>query len=247
MPLRVYCTIMNQHKISVIIPVYNEERTIPSIVEIVRTWERTDEIVIVNDGSTDKTLQALVQFKGSIRVITYKRNRGKGYALARGIKASRGEILMLLDGDMVGLAHQDLTSMLAPLVKGRARMVLGIAKLWRLGSVEQLNDLSGQRVVWRKDVLPHCEKMKHVGYGVELLLNDAYRHARVVSVRLPYARIMGRFDKQVMPGAFLSYLQEIRELVAEVVRQQANGLTPQARQIVRSIQQYLKQAFEYFQ
>ncbi len=66
---------MKDLAISVIIPVYNEERTISSIVEIVRTWGKASEIIVVNDGSTDKTDAALKQFSRTIKLLSYKNNR----------------------------------------------------------------------------------------------------------------------------------------------------------------------------
>lgn len=234
-------------KLSVIIPVYNEERTVSSIVEIVRTWGRADEIILVNDGSTDATLAALVQFKKSIKLITYKTNRGKGYALARAITESSGEILLFLDGDVVGLTHTDLDAMLKPMTARRAEMVLGLARFWNAGGFEPFNEITGERVVFKRNVVKYIEQMKDVGYGVELLLNDLHKNKKVISVRLPHVFILGKLEKQSVPDALLTYIKEARELVTQAVRQQTGELTPQAKGVFRDIARYLKQALDYFQ
>ncbi len=234
-------------KLSVIIPVYNEERTVSSIVEIVRSWGKAEEIILVNDGSTDQSLAALVQFKPSIKLITYQTNRGKGYALARAIAESSGEVLMFLDADLVGLTHVDLEAMLKPLAAGRAEMVLGLARFWNAGGFEPFNEITGERVLLRRNVAGHLKRMKKVGYGVELLLNDLHKKKKVVSVRLPHVFILGKLEKQSVPAAMLTYIKEARELLAQTVRQQTDELTPQAKRLLAGIAHYLKQALEYFQ
>lgn len=234
-------------KLSVIIPVYNEERTVSSIVEIVRSWGKAEEIILVNDGSTDQSLAALAQFKPSIKLISYQTNRGKGYALARSIAESSGEVLMFLDADLVGLTHADLEAMLKPLSAGRAEMVLGLARFWSAGGFEPFNEITGERVLLRRNVAGHLKSMKKVGYGVELLLNDLHKGKKVVSVRLPHVFILGKLEKQSVPAAMLTYIKEARELLTQVVRQQTDDLTPQAKNLLAGIAHYLKQALEYFQ
>lgn len=237
---------MKELTLSVIIPVYNEERTVSSIIEIVRTWGKASEIIVVNDGSTDKTDAALKQFKDAILLISYKTNRGKGFALARGIEEGTGEMLMFLDGDVVGLTHKDLDAMMRPVLSGKADMVIGVARFWTMGPFTPFDDLSGERVVLRKYVMPLTVKMKYVGYGVELLLNEFFKNKRIIRVRLPHVFILRKIEKQSAPEAALSFVKEARELIAEVVRQQTTELTPQAKRIYRAIQLYLKQALYYF-
>lgn len=235
-----------KQSVSVIIPIYNEERTIASIVEIVRTWGKANEIIIVNDGSTDKTDTALAQFKNTVTLLSYKTNRGKGYALFRGIEESTGEILMFLDGDVVGLTHKDLDAMLRPVFSGKADMVIGVARFWTMGSFAPFDDLSGERVVLRRHIMSSISKMKYVGYGVELLLNELLKNKRIVRVRLSHVFILRKIEKQSVPDAALSFVKEARELIGEVVRQQTNDLTPQAKHIYSAITQYLHQAIDYF-
>lgn len=70
-----------------VIPTYNNVRTVADIVR--RTLAVCSDVIVVNDGSTDDTLQELQPFGDTIRIITYSRNRGKGYALRRGLEAAR--------------------------------------------------------------------------------------------------------------------------------------------------------------
>ena len=87
--------------LSIIVPAYNEEKRIRGFLrELVGFLKgRGSEIIVVNDGSTDNTLGVLGEFGKDIRIISYKRNRGKGAAVKRGIMESRGEKIIFMDAD----------------------------------------------------------------------------------------------------------------------------------------------------
>lgn len=234
-------------QVTVIIPVYNEERTIGSIVEVARTWGRAAEIIVVNDGSTDRSLSALRRFGNDVKIISYKKNRGKGYALAQGITASQQELLVFLDSDLVGLAHKDLEVLVTPMLNGTADMVLGSVRIWgSAGDTKLFDRLSGERTVWRTNVVGSLSAMEKVGYGIELFLNDLHKGKRVVTVELPFVSIIGKFAKGSVPKAMRSYIREARELIAQTVKQQADDLPPQAKRIFVVLQAYLKQMVDAF-
>lgn len=233
---------MRSYSLSVIIPAYNEVRTIASIVEIVRSWGKAKEIIIVDDGSKDGTHKAVSQFRKNVKLLKLARNSGKGYALWRGIQESTGDIIMFLDGDIVGLTFHNLDLMMEPIVSGRADMVLGIAKFSSLGTIEPFNAITGERVVLRKDIEPLSHKWKDIGYGVEVMMNEAYKNKRTISVRLPYVYILGKLEKQAIPDAMVSYIKEGRDMLTQVVRDQTDSMKPHARRIIKLVIAYLQQA-----
>jgi glycosyltransferase involved in cell wall biosynthesis len=224
--------------VTVIIPAYNEERTLSSIVEIVRTWEKASEIIVVDDGSTDQTYRSVLQFRPEVTILRHKKNEGKATAMADGIEKSHGTIIMFLDADTVGLTHKDLDAMLAPVTAGKAAMVLGAARFWSAGKFEPFTTLTGQRVVRRKDVMPMVPGIRGIGYGVELFLNKKYERLSVVTVRLPHVFILGKLEKQSMPDALVSYIKEIRELLLQLITQYADEIGPHAKRIVKEVIRY---------
>ena len=87
--------------LSVIIPVYNEERTISEIVERVRREPTEKEIIIVDDGSTDGTHEVLKGITGDgIHVLYHDQNRGKGAAIRTAIPHVRGDVVVIQDADL---------------------------------------------------------------------------------------------------------------------------------------------------
>ena len=72
--------------ISAIVPIFNEEKTVSNVVEVLLENPQIDEVICVNDGSTDQSLVVLKEFEKEIQLIDLKENHGKGYALAEGLK-----------------------------------------------------------------------------------------------------------------------------------------------------------------
>lgn len=95
-----------RHHISIIIPVFNEESKISALLTHVKDildGSLLDyEILVVNDGSVDKTLQVIQEeekLDSRVKVLSYEQNRGKGYAVKQGVVHSKGNIVLFLDGD----------------------------------------------------------------------------------------------------------------------------------------------------
>ncbi len=237
---------MNIPAISVIIPALNEVRTICSVIEIARTWDKTSEIIVVNDeATTDDTLKALRRYSRLITILINKKNKGKGDALATGIAKATGDILLFVDADLMSLTHFDLEKLVHPLLTGKADMATGILKYWKAGSFEPFSEISGTRALFRSIVSPHIKSIKSSGYGVELLFNELHKKKKIAYVRLPHVYVVNKFEKQNIPDALLVYIKEARELVTEMLRQQRDAISPQAVRVFRGVQNYLKKSLEY--
>lgn len=114
-------------KVSVIIPCFNELRTIAKIVEAVRAAPIEElELIVVDDASTDGTAELLHgQIAGSIdRVICHPVNRGKGAALRSGLAAATGDVVLIQDADLE-YNPEDYQVLLDPIFSGKADAVFG--------------------------------------------------------------------------------------------------------------------------
>ena len=129
-------------KVSILIPVYNEQATLREILHRVRSVDLVidaahstylegpvvleREIVLVDDGSTDGSEEILREeaAKGDIKVVFHGRNRGKGAAVRTGIQTATGDILLIQDADLE-YDPRDYLSLLLPILEKRAEVVYG--------------------------------------------------------------------------------------------------------------------------
>lgn len=114
-------------KLSIIIPVYNESDTIEEIIRRVNEIGLADEIIVVDDGSTDGTrakLEALVGEYAHLRLFSHATNKGKGSAVRIGIREASGDLLLIQDADLE-YDPRDYPALLSPIYEGKAEVVYG--------------------------------------------------------------------------------------------------------------------------
>lgn len=112
-------------KLSIIIPVFNEENTISEIIERVISVKISGvekEIIVVDDGSTDNTLKKIP--RRGIKLMKHKKNKGKGAAVKTGIDKSSGDYIIIQDADLEYDPEQ-IGFLVEPILKGKAKVVYG--------------------------------------------------------------------------------------------------------------------------
>ncbi|MBI3495175.1 glycosyltransferase family 2 protein [Candidatus Berkelbacteria bacterium] len=89
-------------KLSVIIPVYNEQATLIDMLERVKRVPISKEVIVINDGSTDRTKKILRRYRRQkdFKILTFLKNQGKGAAVRKGIDEARGDYLVIQDADL---------------------------------------------------------------------------------------------------------------------------------------------------
>lgn len=162
-------------KLSILMPVFNEVSTIAAVVERVQAVPLDQEIVLVNDASSDGTSSVLDQLAHpGLKIIHHGSNHGKGAAIRTALEAASGDVIVIQDADLE-YDPQDLVVLLAPLAAGQADVVYGVRSLrsqklvMRLGNefvTWMTNVLYGQRL---KDV-ETCYKMmrREIALGLDL-------------------------------------------------------------------------------
>jgi len=113
-------------RISVIIPVYNEENTIAEILRRVDKVGVAYEVIVVDDGSTDKTREILSKIKTpkNLKIIFHKKNKGKGAAIKTGLKNISGEIVIIQDADLE-YNPKEYKKLMKPIIEGKSKVVYG--------------------------------------------------------------------------------------------------------------------------
>jgi len=117
-------------KLSIIIPVYNEEKTIKKIIDKVEKVNLSNikkELIIVNDGSNDNTLgeiKKLIKKYKNIKFLNHEKNRGKGAAIITGLQNFTGEIITIQDGDLE-YNPEDFKKLIKPILDKKTKVVYG--------------------------------------------------------------------------------------------------------------------------
>ncbi len=115
-------------KLSIIVPVFNEEKTVAEIIQRLVTvtlppsCER--EIIVVNDASTDQTGQVLQNISVPIVILKHSHNQGKGAAVISGLQRATGDVVVVQDADLE-YDPSDFVSLLVPILAGQADVVFG--------------------------------------------------------------------------------------------------------------------------
>jgi len=114
--------------LSAIIPVYNEQDTIREVLERVIRVPVEKEIIVVDDGSNDRTPQILEGFSDRVIIITHENNRGKGAAIRTGLARARGEITIIQDADLE-YDPAEYGRLIQPILDGETEVVYGSRNL----------------------------------------------------------------------------------------------------------------------
>jgi len=196
-------------KLSVVMPVYNEIRTLAQVIERVRATRLPLEIVIIDDGSRDGSREYLAALRDSgdaknadLKILFHERNRGKGGAIKTGFLACTGDAVIIQDADLE-YDPGDYWSLLQPLVEGDADVVYGsrfshidgpVHHYWHRWGNQLITRLSNWKTGWALTDAETCYKLIRRelveriaaglcerGFGIELELT--HRLARTPGVR----------------------------------------------------------------
>lgn len=158
-------------KVSVIIPAYNEESTVGAVIDAARHADCVGEVIVVSDGSTDRTAQ-VAEAHGA-RVIALEKNRGKSAAMKAGLLSARFETVLFLDADLIGLRPEHVKRLVEPVFSGRADIAIGVMRRGRPATDLALvvaPFLSGMRAGKVEVFQPLLDLDENAGWGAEVAL-----------------------------------------------------------------------------
>ncbi|MFH0864329.1 MAG: glycosyltransferase family 2 protein [Candidatus Gottesmanbacteria bacterium] len=214
-------------RVSAIVPCYNEEMYVASTISSLILCPSLFEIITVDDGSKDKTLEILHLFEPRIKVIANQKNNGKGAAMVEGIKRARGQLILFIDGHHLNIEDNHIKAITNPLLKDQADAVLGTTivripdPFWRL---------TGFRAYWKKDLVPLLPDITTTRFGVEAYLNNHFKNKRVKVLKIKKLVHILKQQKMSPSQALNDYLIEFREVAQELAI--IKGVNPQ---LVRKI------------
>ncbi len=227
--------------VSVIIPAYNEEKTVANVVKVVKSLNYIKEVIVVDDGSIDQT--AKLAMEAGATVINHLKNRGKGAAIKTGFNNSKGDIVVFLDADLHNLTRSQVDNIIKPIMSGEAditktKFKREAGRVTELTAKPLLNfffpeikfdqPLSGQFAA-KRSFLNKIKLEDDYGVDVGIVLD---------------ADVMGMKVKEVDIGKIdhvLSSLTELNIVATEVVRTIVDRATSYGRiTMIDSLGQYIR-------
>lgn len=176
-------------KVAAIVPAFNEEARLGTVLETLVGAHCLDEIVVVNDGSRDGTLSVARSF-APVKAIDLVENQGKGAAMRAGAEQTDADILLFLDADLIGLAEPHVDDLVDPILSGAADMTVGVFRGGRLAtdlSHFLVSYISGQRAL-RRDLFLSIPGIGRSRSGIETLIT---RHVKSQGLRVQNVVMQG--------------------------------------------------------
>jgi len=205
-------------KVAAIVPAYNEESTIGTVVSTLTSSPLIHEVLVVDDGSQDLT--PIIAKEAGARVITLDQNVGKGGAMKIGAESTDADVLLFIDADLIGFNHNHIADLLRPILTQKAEMTVGIFAHGRFATdfaQKVAPFLSGQRAVTRNLFL-QIPDIENTRYGVEVALSRyvSKHNIPVVNVSLLDLSQVMKEEKRGLIKGFCQRLRMYWEILRAV-------------------------------
>ena len=157
-----------------IVAAYNEEGTIADVLRALTASPLIDEVIVVSDGSEDKTVEIARTFDG-VRTVALHENHGKGFAMAVGVATATNDTLFFCDGDMYNVTEDHISALVTPVLNGDCDMNIGVRNRGDVKNFLHLKMkcgpiLSGIRVM-RREVFETVPPQYQSHFKIEAALN----------------------------------------------------------------------------
>lgn len=234
---------MTRPTVSAIVAAYNEAKTIKPIIKVLLFHPRINEVIVVDDGSTDQTWEIISSLRHPKLVrIRHKSNLGKGAAIANAIKKATGTILLFIDADLRKFHPVHVDLLLNPLAIDTNCMTIGLREsqrtldktfqtIWKL--------LGGERAVAKKQVIPLLPKIAKSGYGVEIIINSQIirRKHKIYTIPLPRLEHPLKAEKRGIYEMLREYWREPNDVLKQIFDIDNLAQFPSLQEIVRKLRQ----------
>jgi glycosyltransferase involved in cell wall biosynthesis len=202
---------MKREKVAAIVPAYNEEKTIGNVLKILKLAKEIDEIIVVSDGSTDKTAEISKSF--GVRVLEGPERAGKGRAMRKGVKSTDANVIAFFDADLIGLSPEHVSQLVQPILKNEAEMVVGIrdrigeTPLWLL-KIDPLLAFGGERAM-KREIFENLPERFSRGFEIETALNF---YCQINKIKVKYIKLKGlkMIIKEKKYGFLKGFLERIK-------------------------------------
>lgn len=163
------------NKVSAIVPAYNEEKSIGNVLRELSKSELIDEIIVIDDGSTDNTYSKAKKFP-KVKILKNRINKGKGFSMCKGVNVSKHNIIFFCDADLIGLNVNIINNIIKPVKENKVAMFIGLRNNWSYRIISFFNlklsclFISGERAL-KKEIWEKTPNFYKKDFRIETGLN----------------------------------------------------------------------------
>ncbi len=212
-------------KVSIVICTFNEEKTIENVVRKCREYNPESEVIVVDDGSKDKTEEILMDLNKEIsfKNISLSENKGKSNAMVVGVENAQNEVILFFDADVSNIKKEHFTRLLNPIIVEDAEvdMVLGMPSETQIDyRINPFKSLTGERALLKKDIEPILEDIRDIRFGVETYINLYFQaHGKNVKYTLLEGLLHPtKYDKTSKTKATKEFISEGHEIAVTLFK-----------------------------
>jgi len=218
-------------KISCIIPAWNEGERISAVLDAIHNYPLFDEIIVIDDGSVDATFLVVEKYS-KVKLLRHDQNKGKAAAILTGMKHSSGNIIVLLDSDLIGLNHENISRMIYLVINKEYDLTIldragDRSAIW--GWTNCARFFGGERCFWKKDFL-EIGIPERSRYLLEIMMNLHYinRNKKIRNIYCDNLYTVHQYQKF---GLWKGYYNYFRMSVRIVKKATIPGFIKQIRMI----------------
>lgn len=250
-------------KVSIVICTYNEEKNVEYVIRKCHDFVPGAELVVVDDGSTDDTQNIIANLKKEFEInyILIPENKGKSNAMVTGVEEANNEIILFFDADITSIKKEHFEQLLSPIAvdEPEADMVLGTPSETFIDyRVNPFRSLTGERAMFKKDLIPVLEDIRDIRFGVETYINLYYQ---ANGKRIKYLKLDGltnpiKYKKKSAGDATIELLNESKEvavtlinnydLIVKRVGNSINGQGSKFRKAIKNMQDDINKRISWF-
>ena len=197
-------------KISCIIPAFNEAERIINVLNVLVHHPLVDEVIVVNDASTDNT-RGTLEARSDIILINHEKNKGKTQAVLTGIQKAKHTMVMLIDSDLIGLSEEAVTNLIKPILNDQADVTISLRKnALSIYKAAGIDFVSGERVFHKNLLTDFPEELQKLpGFGLEVFMNNITISKNLRLKIIPWNNVISP-RKSVKKGFFVGSWEDAK-------------------------------------
>lgn len=207
-------------KVAAIVPALNEQAHIKNVLEALLKSKDIQEVIVVDDGSEDKTGTIAKGLGAKVITLRKKGGSGKAHAMQEGVKSTNAQVIIFFDADLIGLKKEHIHSLIKPILEKKADMVVGVRGRWfglpkLVIKLDPLMAIGGERAM-KRSVFENMPKQFMKGFAVEIGLNF-YCREKELSVVYKDLKGLTMATKEQKMGFFKGFKDRIK-MIKQVIK-----------------------------